>query len=292
MNEEVELIHTDSNASRLALDSDIRDQATPTETNEITNHDYVGAAPTPVDASIQCTYTMCESSHYQPLHPMMFYDNHAHHQHQNQQHHPFVGPTQHYWGPEQYLQVSPMTMPVSHESSQYIHKQHCADGQGYPISVALPAGAMEEGRMIYDRNVGLNNSQGAIEQNVNASKITEIMSDIENTNDPGERRILKRRRRRRRKRTAATSFEHWSPSSWQDSSGSSTSISRALHNEIERRRRHRIKECCDALKELVPGLSDKTDKATVLEQTVRFVKHSFDCPNKCNCEFVVQESQQ
>lgn len=60
---------------------------------------------------------------------------------------------------------------------------------------------------------------------------------------------------------------------------------RELHNEIERRRRLRIKQCCDVLRTLVPGLSDKTDKATVLEHTVKFVSHLVNCPGfKCNCD--------
>lgn len=47
---------------------------------------------------------------------------------------------------------------------------------------------------------------------------------------------------------------------------------RESHNNIERRRRLRIKQCCDVLRTLVPGLSGKTDKASVLEQTVEFVR--------------------
>lgn len=61
---------------------------------------------------------------------------------------------------------------------------------------------------------------------------------------------------------------------------------RELHNEIERRRRLRIKQCCDILRTLVPGLNDKTDKATVLEHTVKFVNHLVECPNsRCECEY-------
>ena len=48
--------------------------------------------------------------------------------------------------------------------------------------------------------------------------------------------------------------------------------SRIQHNRIERRRRFRIKKCCDSLRTLVPGLSARTDKARVLEQTVEFVR--------------------
>lgn len=60
---------------------------------------------------------------------------------------------------------------------------------------------------------------------------------------------------------------------------------REVHNEIERRRRLRIKQCCDVLRNLVPGLSDKTDKATVLEHTVKYVNHLSSCPNfNCSCE--------
>lgn len=61
---------------------------------------------------------------------------------------------------------------------------------------------------------------------------------------------------------------------------------RELHNEIERRRRYRIKHCCDILRTIVPGLSDKTDKATVLEYTVKFVSHLSNCPSfDCTCQY-------
>lgn len=67
--------------------------------------------------------------------------------------------------------------------------------------------------------------------------------------------------------------------------GSQTPTNRELHNEIERRRRLRIKQCCDILRTLVPGLSEKTDKATVLEHTVKFVSHLSKCPTfKCDCQ--------
>ncbi|KAF0307047.1 hypothetical protein FJT64_021553 [Amphibalanus amphitrite] len=48
---------------------------------------------------------------------------------------------------------------------------------------------------------------------------------------------------------------------------------RETHNEKERKRRYRIKNACSLLKDLVPGLSDKTDKATVLEYTVQYLIH-------------------
>ena len=58
------------------------------------------------------------------------------------------------------------------------------------------------------------------------------------------------------------------------------------HNAIERRRRHRIRDCCDVLKTMVPGLPGNADKATVLEQTVRFVQHLYCCHqfNPCQCD--------
>lgn len=67
---------------------------------------------------------------------------------------------------------------------------------------------------------------------------------------------------------------------------STQQTNREMHNEIERRRRLRIKQCCDILRNLVPGLSDKTDKATVLEHTVKYVNHLSECPNfNCTCDF-------
>ena len=59
--------------------------------------------------------------------------------------------------------------------------------------------------------------------------------------------------------------------------------SRRCHNEKERTRRSRMKSSCQALRYLVPGLDDKTDKATVLEQAVAYLAHLSQCPlNKCN----------
>lgn len=70
----------------------------------------------------------------------------------------------------------------------------------------------------------------------------------------------------------------------QDSPSAATN--RELHNEIERKRRFRIKQCCDTLRILVPGVNDRTDKASVLEHTVKFVNHIVQCPEfRCNCEF-------
>ena len=74
-----------------------------------------------------------------------------------------------------------------------------------------------------------------------------------------------RRQKRRRRRGSA------------DGTGSKGNnykgFNKSQHNEIERTRRLRIKNCCDTLRGLVPGLGDKVDKANVLEYTVRFVKH-------------------
>ena len=64
--------------------------------------------------------------------------------------------------------------------------------------------------------------------------------------------------------------------------------SRSLHNHKERLRRSRMKCSCDALRALVPGLNDKTDKATVLEHTVAFLFHLSKCEG-VKCE--VSDSQ-
>ncbi|RWS08986.1 hypothetical protein B4U79_18949 [Dinothrombium tinctorium] len=59
--------------------------------------------------------------------------------------------------------------------------------------------------------------------------------------------------------------------------------SRQSHNEKERRRRSRMKQSCDTLRSLVPGVSEKTDKATVLEQTVNYLLHLQRCVGvKCD----------
>ncbi|KAK6184587.1 hypothetical protein SNE40_001786 [Patella caerulea] len=46
---------------------------------------------------------------------------------------------------------------------------------------------------------------------------------------------------------------------------------RETHNLKERRRRARIKEACDLMRNLIPGMSEKTDKATVFEFAARYI---------------------
>ncbi|KAL5007268.1 hypothetical protein ScPMuIL_016074 [Solemya velum] len=46
---------------------------------------------------------------------------------------------------------------------------------------------------------------------------------------------------------------------------------REQHNLKERKRRARIKDACDLMRKLVPGMSDKTDKATVFEFAARYI---------------------
>lgn len=63
--------------------------------------------------------------------------------------------------------------------------------------------------------------------------------------------------------------------------------SRRSHNETERRRRYRMKKCCEILRRIVPGLEDKTDKAKVLEYTVDYLQHLMECPsNSCNVRII------
>ncbi|XP_064599846.1 uncharacterized protein LOC135466342 [Liolophura sinensis] len=47
--------------------------------------------------------------------------------------------------------------------------------------------------------------------------------------------------------------------------------SRQQHNHKERIRRARIRDACHLMRQLVPGMSDKTDKATVFEFAARYV---------------------
>lgn len=56
-----------------------------------------------------------------------------------------------------------------------------------------------------------------------------------------------------------------------------STTSRNSHNEKERRRRSRMKYSCQMLRTLIPGIADKTDKATVLEHAVHYVLHMQRC---------------
>lgn len=43
-----------------------------------------------------------------------------------------------------------------------------------------------------------------------------------------------------------------------------------------------MKKCCEILRQIVPGLEDKTDKAKVLEYTVDYLQHLVKCnDNQC-----------
>lgn len=286
-NEELNLMNQDDEIETLRYQietgsEDPKSDSSNVPTEEIVSDCLGTIAPV---TSIPCTYTIGDSN-YQPLHTMMFYDNQNHNVHNQPHPHLYSGNEHPYWDTDHFVQMSSMTVPIS-DSSQYFTQQHqihpnrIETHQSPHMSVAiLPPNQFEENQDQQNADRHNNDSKSL---NQTFSRSSPVMSDIENANDLVESQTCKRKRRRRRKRSTTTLLEHWSASSWRESSSSPTLVNRALHNEIERRRRHRIKECCDALKELVPGLSDKTDKATVLEQTVRFVKHSFDCPNKCTC---------
>ena len=49
--------------------------------------------------------------------------------------------------------------------------------------------------------------------------------------------------------------------------------SKQSHNEKERRRRSRMRKSCEKLRDLVPGVNEKTDKASVLEIAVEYIQH-------------------
>ncbi|XP_054719531.1 uncharacterized protein LOC129229273 isoform X2 [Uloborus diversus] len=48
---------------------------------------------------------------------------------------------------------------------------------------------------------------------------------------------------------------------------------RESHNEKERKRRSRVAEACSTLRHLIPGISEKTDKATVFEAAARYLQY-------------------
>lgn len=48
---------------------------------------------------------------------------------------------------------------------------------------------------------------------------------------------------------------------------------REKQRESDRKRKARIRNACQTLQSLVPGLSEKNDQATVLESTVEYVRH-------------------
>ncbi|BFZ03938.1 hypothetical protein BsWGS_06977 [Bradybaena similaris] len=66
---------------------------------------------------------------------------------------------------------------------------------------------------------------------------------------------------------------------------------RESHNLKERRRRARIKDACNLMRQLVPGMSHRTDKATVFEFSARYIHFlkSFVGSNK-DKEFLVKYS--
>lgn len=142
-------------------------------------------------------------------------------------------------------------------------------------------------------------SPRSIVRNVSELRLT----DEQETKQLVGRSFVRRRRKRRTKRrrpplaspdheitTSAASSQHDSNcgnSATTTPTEGPTTSSKEMHNEIERRRRLRIKRCCELLKTMIPNLSRKLDKASILEQTVRYVRHLTGCPqNRCVCLLV------
>lgn len=195
--------------------------------------------------------------HYQQMHPLIFYEDtsghhhqHQQHQHQHQQHHQLH---------HHHLHHSGLAAIAHHHHWDHEHfgvRETCEIHNSNNNSIEKRA---EDIKREDINNIGDINS------------ITINHSDIDNDNDCN---------------TNHNQLEQTvsSDETEGNQTESQTPTNRELHNEIERRRRLRIKQCCDILRTLVPGLSEKTDKATVLEHTVKFVSHLSKCPAfKCKC---------
>lgn len=189
--------------------------------------------------------------HYQQMHPLIFYEDasgHHHHHHPHQLHHHH----HHHAG----------LAALSHHHWDHEHfgvREICVDGDLKSES----DNRGEDGNDDEEDDTNNNRDNNSNDDNINKS----------NDNGYDENG--------RNNRTAPNQ-----PVEVKRETVIHTPSNRELHNEIERRRRLRIKQCCDILRTLVPGLSDKTDKATVLEHTVKFVSHLAKCPTfRCDCEF-------
>ncbi|KAK8779329.1 hypothetical protein V5799_019326 [Amblyomma americanum] len=71
--------------------------------------------------------------------------------------------------------------------------------------------------------------------------------------------------------TTTSDQEGTSPEASSASSSEVPEDRRARHNDVERKRRARIKYACDTLRTLVPSLDRSTDAATVFESTVQHI---------------------
>lgn len=65
---------------------------------------------------------------------------------------------------------------------------------------------------------------------------------------------------------------------------------RETHNEKERKRRYRIKNACSLLKDLIPGLTEKTDKVNFSWRWngLEDFKYILECSNNVNFTFCLK----
>lgn len=217
-----------------------------------------------VAAAAAAAYSMYEP-HYQPMHPLIYYEEvQPVHNHHNGSHHILSSASPHDWDHESFVSQMPIISFGDPSSRAY---QTASSTTG--VSASSPE--INTVDCINNNNrLGISEHPSYSSTNTGSSpNITSLTSVVD---DCGEHQQHE------------NGLIQQSQIST-DSQRQPEQTNRELHNEIERRRRLRIKQCCDILRTLVPGLSDKTDKATVLEHTVKFVNHLVKCPNfRCDCD--------
>lgn len=218
-------------------------------------------------AATATAYSIYEP-HYQPMHPLIYYEEaqpiHTHH-HAHSHH--MLGPaSSQHWEPEGYIAQMPM-IPFDETSTR--------------VYSTPPTGVLVS--TVADNHQDYLRYSQISELEISDTNETKPKAANNEMDTDGERLVSCSSKSSGHELNGPESDDRLAAEA--ETSRRPEQTNRELHNEIERRRRLRIKQCCDVLRTLVPGLNDKTDKATVLEHTVKFVNHLVQCPKfKCDCE--------
>ncbi|ESO87311.1 hypothetical protein LOTGIDRAFT_229384 [Lottia gigantea] len=166
-------------------------------------------------------------------------------------------------------QMSRMTGFLPPSQGSYVYTPHPKSGQLFYVSTIsdaspdLQPATVQTPETITKTNIGRNSSPFSqlIPGSLTLNSSTEENRSMPRTEENGDKLSLNAKRFvSHRQRYDLLN----SPEMLEDEP-------RESHNLKERRRRARIKEACDLMRTIIPGMSEKTDKATVFEFGARYI---------------------